>query len=240
MTEAVTFRPLLWPLMTCTEEALADILQHATAEQLVLLHRRFKMAVGLLVHARVAREAAEEIVTRGIQAYEAALDAPERPTEAPVERRHLDRVMQRVYRERFGADIPLQEPDPKGCTDLVPEPKWEDELWKVIDTIGVGVPPADSLSGYTRSDLVRLDMALRAITERMQPSLEQAIGDRAGYEWTEWAIGHGKEALESYLRDPGSAPDQPPGERIFGKVLNDEYVRRYGDIIPALPMEAES
>lgn len=251
-------KPHLWRVL---EEAGGDeaelrrIVSEATAEQLILLNRRFGITVARLRdlpafrdHAGTDREAlARWVLTQGKKAWlHAQQDPSSLPARAPADALDVPGVLADVYQHRFGGRIPDQEPDPRGRTDLGPDAEWETRAWELIDVVAAGIPMHEAVSGYCRSELVRLFNTMNAMAERVLTNeVRQYLGeDPEDADWryvTEWVLTQGRDAYEAMLANPTSIPRDPPlgTEHSVLLQLDDVYIDRYGESVPALSGERE-
>lgn len=246
----MSLRPHLWMIMEYARGdagVLRYLVERATSEQLIVLYQRFCIAVselriapGFASHAErnADWELASWVVSAGRALYHEAMRDPLRlPTRPPAGAPDYARIMEDVYRVRFGHDIPDQEPAPDA--DLRYDPEWEPRLWELVDVINVGVPFAQAVSGYTRSELVQLHAATGAIAERLLPSEVMFGDDPAGLawtEWTHWAIGQGKLVIEHWLAHPHEAPRHVPQDfKALFVQLEDVYFERYGAQLRPIP-----
>jgi len=232
----MTFSPVLW---WAAREAAGDagklraLAQGATAEQLVLLARRAREAA-----AELAAEpgVAAWAVTQGEQVWKDALRDPKTlPRTAPAGAWDMAAVLAEVYRRRFGAALPDQEPAPSEAARF--EPAWEDVLWDVVDVIGVGVPLEQALATYTRPELIGLGVAARHVVDRLAEQAEERFGDdpgRTGWMlWAEQALGRGKASVEAMLAEPPREPHEIPGDApLLREALDAVYRARYGEPMP--------
>jgi len=246
--------PQLWSIMAQAKgdsDALSDIANRMTQEQLILLNRRFGIAAAQLRQdpqfaaymGAAAGPISEAIVTRGESVWREALRNPTSLSkDAPRNVLDVPAVLADVYQRRFGHSIPDQEPPPERDAGLRYDPAWERVLWDMIEAIDAGVPLTDMLTGFTRSELVQLDAAIRSVVERYSPRFLEAFGDDPeGFDWSrwiEWNIVQGEQALERYLADPEHAPRtiSPDGLNL-GSELFEEYRRRYSAPLPVIDLE---
>lgn len=139
--------------------------------------------------------------------------------------------MRDVYRQRFGGDIPELEPEPN-WRSFEPGPAWEQRLWALIDIVNLGVPIEEAVAGYTRSELILLQLALERISNRLEEQLAETFGeDPSGMGWEEvavWIVGKGNETIEHVLHHPEEpAPTVPPDEPWLTDLLEEVYQQRY-------------
>jgi len=226
-------------------QSLARLVAPATAEQLIRLHNWFEEVTDdlartpeFVAHAEpgVADALARWVVTQGRKAWsDAGRDATGLPTQPPAGALDVPGLLARLYRERFGGDMPDDEPEPPA--DLQPQPEDEDELWELVDFAKTGIPLQDMLASRTRSELVRFARAHRRVFDRLNARALETLGDDpigTGWAaWTDWVIGLGKATYDRYLADPQSAPREIPKEvDWFLDKLRDVYFDRYGEPMP--------
>jgi hypothetical protein len=210
--------------------SLERICRGLTCEQLVLFHRRCAGAPD--GSAAGWRALACFAVTCGKRVWYEAKRNPASLPAAPADGRDFERVMAEVYRERFGHDIPLLEPEPTGVDG---DPRYEAEVWELADAVSVGVPLAELLPARTRSELVNLDAALLRVVADLAERAEAVFGeDRAGLGWSQWAdwmVGQGRDACEYQLAHPDEVVRDVPGDAWYlDSQLCDFYQARYGKL----------
>lgn len=245
-------KPHLWRVMEEAdgdESRLRSLAESGTAEQLILLNRRFGITAATLrelpafrAHAAPghADSLARWVVTQGKRTWLAAQRDPSTlPRESPDDTLDVAGVLADVYDARFGGRIPDQEPDPDASAELGPAPEWEERGWQVIDVARAGIPLAEAVSGFTRSELIRLYASLEALVEGpVSERLHEARGeDPAGFGWVhiaQWIVSQGRDEYERLLANPQDAPAQlPEGAFMILSELDDAYMDRYGDPMPA-------
>jgi hypothetical protein len=242
----MSFSANLWGVMrraAGNEVALHALIAPGTGEQLIRLHRRFREAVaslegGLAYRGHVRPGAAARwIVLQGRPAWNRARQdlrgvSPDVPANVP----DFGEVIARAYRERFGEEIPTEEPDPADDPSIGYDPVWEERLWELIDVTNVGVPLVDSLEGHTRSDLVRLAHASQQVNGRLCAHFIAALGNDPAVDWetsADWILGMGKDKVEHYMAHPEQFPRSVPLDvKIFPLELGWLYERRYGTPLP--------
>ena len=222
------------------------LLDEATAEQMILLHKQLTDAAMLLwldalqpFHpappAGVAL--ARAIVSQGREAYEQAKAHPEEVAPPPpAELTDLPSVVAQVYRERFDAEIPPQEPDPARRSDLGPTPEREQAVWRMLGVLNVGVPLRDALTGVTRSELVWLSRSLERLYEEARDQMLTARPD-LDEEALFWAaaelVDQGREAWERALQQPASLRvEQAWDYEPLSLRINALYRERYQEELP--------
>jgi hypothetical protein len=251
--DAVTLRPVLWNVVRDAkgdEAALRKLLTPANQEQLIHLHRKLDEAAAVLylderfiAHAKrgAAPRLAVWVVSQGRKAWhDAQRDPTAVPREAPVAP-NFPAVFASLYRERFANEIPDHEPDPVDDTSLAYDPAWEEMVWDLADLVSEGIPITEATTGYTRSDLVRLDLALQEVVERLRLRANETLGkDGSGMgwrEWAEWVVGHGTTSVDGYFANPAKAPRHVPDDAettMLTAQLDAEYLSRFGEHMPAI------
>ncbi|MEM6990009.1 MAG: hypothetical protein AAF721_05915 [Myxococcota bacterium] len=244
-------KPHLWSLEDANGDParLARLLADATAEQLILLRRRYGIAAAELRDRAAFRDHAADgyadalarwVVTRGERAYGLAMEDPSTlPDRPPSDAPDLYGTIGAVYAQRFGHPIPDQEPEPADLSALGPDPAWVEPVWNLIDLVQLGIPIAQAASGYTRSELIRLyytasQIALHSVDAR----LRVAFPDECESEWhylASHAMSQGRERLDSLLAAPEQLRDLMDGYSTITSWLNDLYWERYGDQIGRRP-----
>ncbi|MBX2856722.1 MAG: hypothetical protein KTR21_17170 [Rhodobacteraceae bacterium] len=243
-------RPILWKVVRDaggTEAGLRALLAGATAEQMILLHSRLTGAAMLLwLDALQPRYPAPPeglplahwIVSQGKAAYERAEENPQAfaappPADAP----DLPGVVQRVYRERFGADIPNKEPDPAGRTDLGPTPEGEEQVWKLLGVLDAGVSLHGALQGFTRPELLWLSRCLERLYRQTRDQILKArpeLDEEEVFWGASKLVDQGREVWEGALLDPSAIRfEEVRDYQPVYLLINDLYRERYHDDLPA-------
>jgi hypothetical protein len=163
------------------------------------------------------------------------------PRRAPADVPDFPGVIANVYRERFGGDIPEQEPAPT-ITSAKHDPAWEQQLWELIDVLNLGVPVEQAVAGYTRSELLALIVALQFVTERISNKVHGTVGGEWSsldpWLWANLVVGQGKETVDGYLADFATAPREPDidnDDAILSR-LESVYWDRYNKASPAISL----
>jgi hypothetical protein len=245
----MSIKPHLWNVMVSAARdatKLRVLLEQATAEQLILLARRFHEAA-VEVRGKLANvpeedrsRIADAVVTHGYKVWKTTMQDADAAASIGDDTSAFRQVFADVYRERFGHELPAQEPDPAADSALRFDPRWEEELWKLIDVINVGVPIDEATSLYTRSELAQLGTAAYAITERLEDEIALKTGrPRVTEQWMGlggWLLGQGKAAIDDYLAHPDRLPETPDLSvpSLAGELLGI-YDDRYSADLPYLP-----
>jgi len=224
-------RPFIWQVMASAagqEPKLREICEDMTDEQLIVLHRLFRENVAQLAARHDgspdAYRRAQVTVARGKRAwYEAMRGDPLEPADGPDHAR----VMAEVYRSRFGHEIPLLEPEPAAVDT---DPRWENDVWDLMNAVSVGMPLAEGLGARTRSELVNLRAALNRVIDDMAAQARESFGpDPDGSDWHLWAafvLWEGREAGEDRLID-FTAVEIPANARFIDEELHRYYEALY-------------
>ena len=246
-------KPHLWNRV---EEASGDPdrfaqpLQSATAEQMILLRRRYGIASAELRDRASFRDHAANghadllarwVVGQGERTYGHALKDPTfLPDRPPADAADLYGTIGAVYAKRFGHPIPDQEPPPTDLRALGPHPAWVGPVWGVIELVQLGIPIEQAVSAYTRSELIRLATTVEQIARHsVDQRLRDVWPDEDSTDWDAqalYAVSQGREAYEALRAAPEQLPD--PHSRLPPSILSqlhEVYWSRYGDLIPAIP-----
>jgi hypothetical protein len=247
----VSLKPHLWNVMASAAgdaAKLRTLLMGATAEQLILLARRFDEASTNLsskfanVPAADRSRTADVVVTHGQRLWNATMQDQDAASSIGNDASDFRQVFRDVYRERFGHELPSQEPDPAADPTLRFDPRWEEELWKLIEVINVGVPSEQATSLYTRSELAQLGTAAEVITDWIEDEISRKTGrPRVTEKWTglsHWLLGQGKEAVEHYVSHTEQLPEEADmSVPWLAGMLLGIYDDRYSADLPYLPRE---
>jgi hypothetical protein len=219
---------------------LRDLLGALAEDQLILLARRFAIAAAELRDTRGFRSAPERedelarwVVARGRRAWLSAKAAPETlPLEPPPDA-DFGPVFEAVYRARFGGALPAIEPEPADWQTFTPDAVWEGHLWQLLEVVALGVPLAQAVETYTRRELVYLARTIRELGDRMQVTLETALGvdDPIAGDWGlhgSWIVGLGRADYERIAAKPETVPRTLPDDlTLLWDDLEEVYTHRY-------------
>jgi hypothetical protein len=110
---------------------------------------------------------------------------------------------------------------------------WEGHLWQLLEVVALGVPLAQAVETYTRRELVYLARTIRELGDRMQVTLETALGvdDPIAGDWGlhgSWIVGLGRADYERIAAKPETVPRTLPDDlTLLWDDLEEVYTHRY-------------